>query len=377
MRNACRASLVVTMLSLLPSLPAALADAPRLDISDATLPGGGPNPQQIAMIKTYLAYWVNELVQASDEKAILNTRTMIENGYKQLENMDYRLAYAKQMAEQVLPLFQKGPGSNPLGSTKELNLALAVGQMPQPSIEPALETMVVHKNPALRYEGWVTYRAILPQILQMGRSPQMLALLSQQTAKETSAPVLGAIFQALSLDATVGTNVPADVLAPVRKQALQILSTHWTTWCKRVVQGDLEMTRAALHAVSALQSVAGDAKPGPVLQALLRMAYASQKAADANKSNKDLTAAGKMLLLECEAALVALSKNSETPIQNALKSQTPKGNVDIWAEAGSAVFKWAESLKSQGVKDPQEDFDAATAPAAPPASPPAAKPARK
>jgi hypothetical protein len=237
----------------------AATEAPALDIPDVALRGNllPDHKQQILARLTYFA----EKIRTCDEKDA-STLAAARNGllgtFRHSDSTTFQYTVAEIASGLLTPLLDDP------SSVKQLTVALAISQMPQVTIQSALEKMVTHPNPGVRYLGWKGYRAAAPRVLVQGaeQGKTMFATLARRAAEETSGPVVAAIWQMLRMD--IGNVRPAGGQADPRRQALKILSDTWRVHCVRIMNGDLSTAIVAGKGLdTALEFVASSPAGSP------------------------------------------------------------------------------------------------------------------
>ena len=367
-----RLCLFVLLGSLMIRGSVSLAQPPGLDIPDSAV-ARGLGPAQIAQIDKQLGYWRNRIIKATDVDQVTKARSGIKKDYRLHMNTAYQYPFAGRAAEILTPLLKDTlRPDDKLMRLKEVNVAVALSEMPQVTIQPALETMVRHKNPAVRYRGWIGYVDTRKLILAQGSNfvPTMLATLRNSAAKETSAPVIGAILEMTDVKPSTGT-VPRAVARDAQRQAFEILRANWSRWCKRLLAREPEMAMMLRKGVKAMEtlsrSVAADqAGKGEVLQLLVDLIRYSAQTYDDAGGEGAVAHANNALLRQGEAALRTISGKTDNRLAKALDSkETPRGAI-----VRTAVLDWVTDLKDFGVVAPKVVYPA-TQPTTQPAAPPA------
>jgi hypothetical protein len=326
---------------------------------------GGPNA------------WIVAIRDANSDAGAVSARDRLVKEYVAAEARGAGYDFAKQAAAGAAPLLRKGLEKDPLRAVKEVNLAMALSQMPQVPIQDALEVMVAHGgNPAVRYFGWKGYLAVRVRLLAQGMQPAETALAAAEKASrtETSAPVLEQVFRMLEMDAARPTAVSQEVWDTFRKGAWGALRANWRAWCLRVRAGDEEMAGACERAAAAAASHAAlgglsKDQTKELLQMLVDMAFS------AGQAFVEARAAGRTgdafvgLLQACESRLNEVTKAGKTFIDKTLRDPRlgtmPQIVILDVGRENNGVLAWVEFLKSQGVVEPKFERPAtATVPAA-------------
>ena len=277
--------------------------------------------------------------------------------YRRFEGTAHQYAVANMAAEILTPLLKLS------GPIKQINVALVLSQMPQASVQPALEQMVFHANVAVRYWGWRGYQSIWRAALAQGRpsGERMYASISKRADVETSPAVVGEIWEILKWRA----DAPPAV-GDVNKRALAIVSRSWTKRCIEVRKGNLAMIRAgekglvtvAGHAINN-QSKGNRAAARAAAQLIADLAWSGAKAyQNAHKKAYDRTAdkikptraikLSTALLLACEASLNKLMGYGPGRRKRFLRHPLLNRAIPN-ADRGAAVIAHVKSGKTYGI----------------------------
>jgi hypothetical protein len=333
-------------------------------------------------VQAFVTYWMGALQSAGDGNAVLVARAKLEEGYKtSAESKGY--TYAERAAGAATAMLSKGFGEDPLGKIKEINLAMAVSQMPQVSIQPALEALVVSKNAAVRYFGWKGYRDAREVVMGQGQSFAQKALAAAAKAAQTedSGPVLEQIFRMLEVNGPMPNVVKKDVWDLVQKGTLATLEGNWRKWGQQVLTGNEESTDACRGAIKALVAHVDWVDPSDkaqrtrILQELVDMAFCAANAFIQDKQAGQSGDTYSKLLRDGEAALNSLMKTNKEFIKKPLDDPRINANLTwmlLWIVPGgetNGVMAWVDFLKNEGVVQP--NFQA---PASKPAIAPATAP---
>ena len=369
------------------------AGAPKLEISPEAMKAKTLSPQDRQKIRQVLEFYANLLRRAKNADAadVDKARTGILAVYRYFKGTAHQYAAAELAAKVLTPLL-KLPSL-----IKQINVALVLSKMPQASVQPALEQMVVHANEAVRYLGWTGYQSIWQAVLAQGRpsGEKMYASLSKQADAETSAVVVAAIWDVLKWR----TDVPPTV-RDANKRAMTILGRSWTKRCTAVRKGNVAMARAGEKGLAAIIGHAkNSASKNPAaaraaVQMMADLAWSAAKAYQgAHKRAYDKTTdtiaptaaiqASKLLLLACETSLNELlgrgpgtrERFLRHPLTNRAIKNADRGAavmIHIVAKRKYGVDAWIALLKNRfKVQEPSKrivlpkDKVAATPPAAP------------
>lgn len=337
---------------------------------------GSLSTKQKEQLAQYIPALVQVMATSGDAKEIVEARNALTQSFRISENVAYQeteinLAWAA--AQKAFPDL-KGD----LKSVREINLAVALSSMSRPAVRPALDYMIVHKNPAVRYCGWTGYRAIRDQLLSFKDfADKMRAAVEARSAAEPSGPVLGMIFETCLLPPARPAGAEATYQA-FQDSAFKIVSGCWDTRCRQLLGGDAQLAEAMIKGLAAVENFnlvfEGNAERKA---ALLQMAadvlvasslayekaFAAQQSAQQTGEDSTVFAlareANGQLLRECERALASLSGQQRNLLAQALGKGAAAGKV------GMAAVDWVAALAPLGVKDPSGRFSAPVPASAP------------
>lgn len=328
--------------------------------------------------------WLDEMAKASSFDEILKARQGFAKTYAFRDGRGQGFAYAQETSRQLIPRLKE------YDAVKLINLTMVVSKMPQGSIQPALDVLVAHTNPAVRYLGWRGYRDARVAILSLGGKPRetFFATLKRRAGVETSSVALRMLIATVRLPRSLGPRLGAAALKEAQQQALSVLESAWAAWCQRVIDQAEGMPAVAVEAVAVLlelyQAVGAPPKTQKaLLQRIYEMMFCSSAAYRKSKADDSdpLAKANAKLLVTCEKALGAVSGSTSQRVQDALKKDDPDERK---AFVGIAVIDWRKDLKLQeppfkpgGPPKPPPATQPATQPATKPATQPATQPATK
>lgn len=347
--------------------------APVIDIPENALRAGLLGTH-LEMIEQNVKYWYGKMSDAATDDGVIAARKGLLADYRKYDSMPYQIAYAEKAVDILKPLL------NSDDPRKQINVALAFSQMRQVTVQPALEIMVKHPNPAVRLYGWTGYQRIRMWVLAQGKGPieTMLNSLTIVAMKGDSGPVMSAIFRMLYLEPDRPSMVSKEDFDQTRLHLLNILEQAWPAQCNRVREEQLPMIRATSDALRTLRAISdslGSDKEVQlsVVQMILDMMWQAAKTYSEAESNNPLFPACENLLRECESAMNFATKLRKTPIEEALAIKVAE---DRKLNARIAVQSWIRELENAGYKiiEPKETESGETRePATAPASAPAAE----
>ncbi len=203
-------------------------------------------PAATQKIDAYIDYWVARMKNAKDTRQITEAREALSNGYKRHATAYYQLAYARSAAQRAVSLLAEADPA------KQIQAAMALAEMPQIAIQPALEQMAQSKNAAVRYWAARGYRQTARLLLFQGGqfATNMLSTLERMGRGEPSGPVLAAVLMAL---------MPIPDLGPETTTKLaESLDRVWRQRLKDIWAGDNQIIDAYRKAERALLPVVAD-----------------------------------------------------------------------------------------------------------------------
>ena len=325
----------------------------------------------LTVVDSYIAFWVGKLSGATDENTILEARKRLITGYRKYDSWQYQNVYAGRASTALLPLLEARE------IQKQINAALAISQMRQVTVQPALEVLVVNPNPALRLYGWAGYRGIRMLVLGQGKEAVdvMLKSLAKASLTEDSGPVMGAVLGMMYLDPDRPSMVTPVMFEDARERLFQTFRQAWPRVCTKVLEGDAGLTGAAGDGLGALRKMsAGVAAKGEIPQGAVQMivdlASCASKAYAKAVGNGLPSVSAEALLRDSEDALNAITELRRAPISEALAA---KNEAERAAAVDDAVDKWIDFLKNANwpIQEPkfQASAGAAMSQPAPAAAP--------
>lgn len=341
------AGVVVTVASAVTAAP------PPLDIPASGVVG----PAQMTQIDERLKYYGTQIASATKDKDILSARKGLRDDYLLTAAGDFQYTYARRAAAILTPMLESGiKSADPLKTVKEVNLALALARMPQVTVQPAMETLVAHANPAVRYQGWEGYREIRMLVLAQGQefASRMKATYQKRAAAESSPAVIGSILQMAILPPVAGGAVPEADMREAQAFFFGTLKANWARWCQLAADGSEDMLVSAARGLQALRNYdaffTGDKdKKNAIVQMIVDMLWCAAEAYD-QAGGKGLAAdASVALLRDSEMALNAVTQKRKGVVEASLSDAKI---VERGAAVKLAVLDWVADLKEFGVTKP-------------------------
>lgn len=291
-------------------------------------------------IKKYVEHWVEQMKKAKKVVDVVKARKALTDGYNAHNTQPWQVAYADVSSRKIPVLFDL------VDRVKQIQAAMAVAKMHQYTIQPALEKMAGHKNPAVRYWAVRGYRpSIRKMLLYPDRTKKMLTTLERLGHKE-SGPILAVVLQTLNTHA--GGSIEAiDHTRPV-------LDKVWSSRLKDLRDGKDGVIDAYRNAIVFFDP-ANKADKKKILQMLIDALESASKGFDKSanrKGKKSGLQSWVSLLSSLENKLIELAQanKNKTPIQDIL-SNTKKSLEEKSTEVSLAVNEyWKPLLAKLGVK---------------------------
>ena len=341
---------------------------------------GELNASQTAEVDAFLRFCANRMAGSPDAaadavspKVIAASRQVVIAAYGTDNGDGYMRYFAQSAAENFARIALRS--ADPLVL---VNASLVLSRLTRPEIAPALDQMVVHPNPAVRYYGAATYATIREGMLIRGpeHRDRMFTALRARAGAETSPVVSAVLFGALDLS---GSKAIFPVLGPARVAARETLAELVKRNLQAVRDGEQAMCTAYGRAVATVRAMAEYTtdKPGRVslLQTLADiMANAGQAYLEQGKSSKGKSAAQlSQLLIDCEQAMSQITGEPKSQVARVLRMS----GADRGARVKYEVNNWVGTPDTPGVLTalgvtPPAVLPSSTSPAVPPTTAPAA-----
>jgi hypothetical protein len=317
-----------------------------------------------------IEHWAKLLESDEPSKIIQGRRGLVGDFRRYSNDAAHRYEYTQLAGGRITPLL----GQN--SRLRQLNVALALAQMPEVSVHDSLIVMLSHGNPGVRYLACRGYLRLWTRVLSQGAAEtrKMLDALEDRAAKDASPHILKAIFEVLAFRQLGGVTVPVPEAAmrAAKKRAYAILATNWKKCWSGVLASDTAMTEASRKAIAALLGLRSEVLNSPngrgaLAQMVVDMVSVSSKVYLAVGGKGQVGAANAELLLECEQGLNAVAGKQNRYVTEALTD--PK--VVARPEAVRlAVLRWIDELMKEAGLDIKEPDAEVPKPRTQPASQP-------
>ncbi len=315
------------------------AGAPTLE-ELKNLPVAGPlGLSARGTIEKFVGHWVQKLADAEKFEDIVKARKALTDGYEVHDSPHWQVTYAEVSAEKIPTLLLLSD------RVKQIQAGMTIAAMPQYTIQPALEQMARHKNPAVRYWAARGYRSSARKMLLFPQRTKMMCATLEQLGREESGPVLTVVLWTLIID-------PDD-----NQETIDLLrSTMDKIWFTRL--GDLhagkgdviEAYRKAIVFLMPLTSNKADEKK--ILQLLVDAMEAASQGFNESPGGKNSDGQSWMdLLSDLESKLATVTNTDKTPIRDILADPTrPAAQKAAEIRLNAVLEYWRPLLEKLDVK---------------------------
>jgi hypothetical protein len=319
------------------------AQTPQINLPDAAVQADTLPPASIPQLTDRIKFCLNAVANAKDITEVKRfSGSLIEGGYNRYDSNGFHAAFAAELAKMSVPVLAK------LDEIHAVPLAMSLSMVPESSMQPCLEAMVVNPSPAVRYFGWKGYLPVRAKVIAAGKGPtnKMTDLLTRQFTAETSSVALGVMLEVLDWPA------PAD--PQLQKKSWNILQQAWPSLGLRVAERDQEMSRSCRTAVTTLEhlwpTLTGKDQTKALQMLVDLMFYAASAYGDAAAEGlvADINA---QLARDCETLLAKLTGIQKKYVVDALAIKEAKERKT--AVPLAILEGWMSDLKSKGVVAPK------------------------
>ncbi|MCD4699754.1 MAG: hypothetical protein K8R91_04180 [Phycisphaerae bacterium] len=313
------------------------ADAPTLE-EIKNLPVVGPVGFSARVkIEEYVGHWVEQMKKSEKAEDIVKARKALTDGYEAHSSPHWLVMYAEVSAEKIPTLLGLSD------RVKQIQASMALAAMPEYTIQPALEKMSRHGNPAVRYWAARGYRSsVRKMLLYPERTKKMCATLGRLGQKE-SGPILSVVLRTL-------------IIYPgARTETVALLrSTLDKIWLARLAN----LRTGNIAVIEAYNTTVVDVAPYDkadekrILQLLVDALEAASVGFDeSGGSKKQAQQPWIDLLSDLERKLKTITRTGKTPIQDILayaKMPITEKVTEVRLEAVQRY--WKPLLAKLGVK---------------------------
>lgn len=313
-------------------------------------------------IDARIGWWKDKLIIADTVDATGESCDKLMEDYAHNDSRAYKNFFVASCVRQLLPLLgEKGiPLDDKLRMVKLIHVASLLSKLRDRAILPALKSMSVNKNPAVRLLAWEGYRNSRSRFVTSRlATDEMLKAIGVALKTEKNPIILQAVYRLMNFRGVDTERISENTLKKINDFFLKTLIATWPARRQKVLGGNvLEIGRAAaelaiLGYLGTVNGATAETKT-KVLQMLLDMGFTAASVYDrtigtAPKVNK----ACLLLLLECEQNLGEVAEMQATPLTKGLGSKVESG-----AAVQRAIFTWSDKLKTLGVTTPKPAADA-------------------
>jgi len=310
-------------------------------------------------INARIEWWKNKLLVADTVDAVSDSCKKLMHDYARSDNRTYKNFFVTSCVKQYLPLLsekseKKIPLDDKLRREKLIQIASLLSKLRDRAILPALTSMAVNKNPAVRLLAWEGYKNSRARFIMSRRATdEMLKEIEKALKTEKSPIVLRAVYRLMNFRGIDPELVSESTLKKINDFFLKILNATWNTRRLGVLEGKIQKIDRASREVTVLGylgSVDGTTRKTKtkVLQMLLDMSSTAAGVYDRTlETDPEVNKACSLLLLECEQNLNAITETQSQLLEKGLTSKLESG-----AAVQRAIFTWSDKLKNLGVKTP-------------------------
>ena len=335
-----------------------LTSGQLVDFPDITEETGSLLKNQKDAIESRIGWWKSRLLIADTVKLVGESCKKLMKDYARVDNRVYKNFFVTSCVKELLPLLDnKGiPLDDKLRNVKIIKVASLLSQLRDRAILPALKSMSVNKNPAVRLFAWEGYKKSRYRLITSRQSRKdMLESVEEALKTEKSPIVLQGIYRLMNFRGVDTGLVSETTLKEINDFFLKILSTTWNTRRLGVMDGKVQKINRATDEVPILGylgSVKGATKTTKtkVLQMLLDMSSTAAEVYDRTiGTDPKVNKACEDLLLGCEQNLNSVAEMQNQSLVKGLISKVAPG-----AAVQGAIFTWSDALEAMGVKAPQK-----------------------
>jgi hypothetical protein len=344
--------------------PAHAQEVPTLDQLRAVPRNGPYSPANTRLLRQYLEHWTSRLAEAEDVEGMLGARAKLVNGYQTVHRTTrYQLWYAEQAAEIVTRALKlESPA-------RQIQAAMALSEMAQITIQPALEEMASSENPAVRYWAVRGYRNSRQRMLELGEyRSRMLKTLRRIGLNADNYRMVAEVLAALRPYPGIG----GAELAAIREAYSEI----WVARLRQVIDGDVDSLLAYREELATLLPVNREDRE-TVRQLLADLLGATFRGFDRlekqpARKRPIVQAAMERLLIALEERLNDVLEEKGTPVADVLNN--PRIERRLLMALIEAEDVWLVGLREAGFK-PRRPAEPETRPGTQPATRPTTTPA--
>jgi hypothetical protein len=316
----------------------------------------GLTKDDVDQIRSHVKYWTNQLASAKTPGDIYQAQEGFTEDYEKYnKSIRYQSVFARNTATIIRPVMEKLSPNDKLISVKEINFALILSKMPQLGTIGAIDAMVAHKNPGVRFLGWKGYLGIRDQAIRSRKEAKILfAALKKHAGTEPNPLVASAIVDVLNIKKALLTSKP---FTKAFDENFKTLIGVLKNCSDRLASGDSSWARPCVAAIPILQTAAEVYKPAKdkntlIIQQMINIAQAAAKAFAAYNGQGVGASQCVPLLLQIEPAIGKLTGNNDVDIREPLNNKKI-GPGEKSSAVRLGVLEWIDRLEELGIKKPE------------------------
>ena len=311
------------------------AAVPTLDDLEKLTIIGPLGPTARKKMEDYIGYWVNQMKSAKKYEAIVEAKEKLVKGYGIHNSPYWQTSYAGVCAERLVSVL------NFPDPVKQIQAGMTLAKIPQYTIQPAVEQMANHPNPAVRYWAAKAYKASLRRMLLYdARAKKMLGTLKRLGLAD-SGPILLVVLRSV--------NPYPDMDEKTISTMKSLLDEIWLARCKDIRNGRADVIQAYRRMIRFIIPFNQSDKTR-VLQLLADALEAASLAfVKIGDRKTEATRRLKELLISLENRLAEITSTTEAPMRKILDDKIPPMEKAIKVRLKVNEY-WKPILAKYGIK---------------------------
>ena len=319
-------------------------------------------------VSAYVAFFLAQVKDGDADKMAKGKAGLLSGYQRYPASASYQTEYTHVLAAQLLPLLSGG--KDDAKREAQICIGTLLAEMPQYTVQPALDALLKSPYPGARYWAVKAYHAAAKAIMVQGGdyAKDMLAVLEKTGLEDPCAGVSEAVLLAL---------MPYADAKPQDAQTLRAIQGRiWEARLKDLYSGQAE-TASAFQRAGSLLTPIDEADKKRVIQMLAdTLATASKAYTDPEVYKGEAAGAYKELLGGVEAKLLEIMGVLEpNPIQQILAQYERNPEQTATGIRLGVTDKWAAALKERGIVAREAAMPAGLVAASAPTTKPTTKPA--
>ena len=311
------------------------ANVPTIDDLKKITVTGPLAPSTRNKMEEYIGYYVNQMKSAKEFKEVIRARKELLKGYNIHDSSYWRSSYAAICAERLVALLDIPDVA------RQVQVGIVLEKMPQYTIQPAVEKMAKHSNPAVRYWAVKAYKSSIRRILLYDIRAQKMFKTLKRLGMTDSGPILMVVLRCL-------TPYP-DMDEKAVSTMKSLFDEIWLTRCKDIYAGKVDVIQTYRKMVRFLIPF-NEAGKKRILQ-LLTDALEAATLGFVNSGDEKKAAAKQLkeLIVTLENKLADVSSTTETPILKILDEKLSSMEKAIRVRLKVNEY-WKPILAKYGIK---------------------------